>query len=259
MTKNGMPAELRALLSQERIVIAPGVFDGITARFAEQAGFPCLYMTGAGTSLSLGYPDLGLLTMTEMVDKVRLLTRTAGVPVIADADTGYGNEMNVTRTVQEYQQAGAAGLHIEDQVSPKRCGHLDGKELVSSEEFVAKIRAAVAARTNPDFLVIARTDARAVAGLEEAVSRANAALRAGGRHGVRRSNPNPGGTGIRAAPGERPLPAERGAGRQDAGYQFVGCPGDGLSLGYPAKPAAGRRDGCLRCGAGRIEGHQPGS
>ena len=117
--------------------------------------------------------------MTEMVDKVRLLTRTAGVPVIADADTGYGNEMNVTRTVQEYEHAGAAGLHIEDQVSPKRCGHLDGKELVSSKEFVAKIRAAVAARTNPDFLVIARTDARAVAGLEEAVSRANAALAAG--------------------------------------------------------------------------------
>ena len=144
---HGMAARLRSLLRQEQIVIAPGVFDGITARFAEQAGFPCLYMTGAGTSLSLGYPDLGLLTMTEMVDKVRLLVRTAGVPVIADADTGYGNEVNVFRTVQEYERAGAAGLHIEDQVSPKRCGHLDGKELVSRDDFVAKIRAASAART----------------------------------------------------------------------------------------------------------------
>lgn len=179
MMNNGTAAQLRSLLREERIVIAPGVFDGITARFAEQAGFSCLYMTGAGTSLSLGYPDLGLLTMTEMVDKVRVLTRTVGVPVIADADTGYGSEVNVTRTVQEYERAGAAGLHIEDQVSPKRCGHLDGKELVPTAEFVAKVRAAVAARTDPDFLVIARTDARAVAGLDEAVGRANAALAAG--------------------------------------------------------------------------------
>ncbi len=175
----GACGQLRSLLAGERIVIAPGVFDGITARFAEQAGFSCLYMTGAGTSLSLGYPDLGLLTMTEMVEKVRVLTRTVSVPVIADADTGYGNEVNVTRTVQEYERAGAAGLHIEDQVSPKRCGHLDGKELVSTEDFVAKVRAAVAARTSADFLVIARTDARAVTGLDEAVDRANRALAAG--------------------------------------------------------------------------------
>ena len=161
------------------MVIAPGVFDGITARFSELAGFQCLYMTGSGTSFSLGYPDLGLLTMTEMVDKVRVLARTVSIPIIADADTGYGNEVNVTRTVQEYERAGASGLHIEDQVSPKRCGHLDGKELVSTEDFVAKIRAAVAARRSADFLVIARTDARAVAGFEEAVGRANAALAAG--------------------------------------------------------------------------------
>ena len=171
---------LRSLLARPaEMVIAPGVFDGITARFAEQAGFPCAYMTGAGTSLSLGYPDLGLLTMTEMVAKLAVITRTVGVPVIADADTGYGNEMNVTRTVQEYERAGAAGLHIEDQGFPKRCGHLDGKEIVPQEEFVAKIRAAVAARADAGFLVIARTDARAVAGLEEAVHRANAALEAG--------------------------------------------------------------------------------
>lgn len=170
---------LRILLAQPGIVIAPGVYDGITARLAEQAGFPCAYMTGAGTSLSLGYPDLGLLTMTEMVDKARVIARTVGVPVIADADTGYGSEVNVTRTVQEYGRAGLAGLHIEDQVLPKRCGHLDGKELVPLPEFIAKVRAAVAARADPDFLVIARTDARAVLGLDEAVRRANAALEAG--------------------------------------------------------------------------------
>ena len=171
--------QLRRLLAQDAMVIAPGVFDGITARFAEQAGFGCVYMTGAGTSLSLGYPDLGLLTMTEMVDKARVITRTTGLPVIADADTGYGNEINVTRTVQEYQRAGLAGLHIEDQVSPKRCGHLDGKELVPLDEFVAKVRAAGAARLDPDFLIIARTDARGVSGLDDAIERANAALAAG--------------------------------------------------------------------------------
>ena len=170
---------LRSLLDAGDLVVAPGVFDGITARFAEQAGFSCVYMTGAGTSLSLGYPDLGLLSMTEMVDKARVITRTVGLPVIADADTGYGNEINVTRTVQEYERAGLAGMHLEDQVSPKRCGHLDGKELVPQDEFVAKIRAAVAARSSRDFLIIARTDARAVSGLDDAVARVNAALAAG--------------------------------------------------------------------------------
>jgi 2-methylisocitrate lyase-like PEP mutase family enzyme len=136
-------------------------------------------MTGAGTSLSRGYPDLGLLTMTEMVGNAATITRTIDLPVIADADTGYGNEVNVTRTIQEYERAGVAGVHLEDQMSPKRCGHLDGKEIVPREEFVAKIRAAAAARRNPDFLLIARTDARAGAGLEDALARVNAALEAG--------------------------------------------------------------------------------
>jgi 2-methylisocitrate lyase-like PEP mutase family enzyme len=158
---------------------APGVYDGITARLSEQAGFSAVYMTGAGTSASLGYPDFGLLTMSEMAENGGVIARSVTVPVIADADTGYGNELNVTRTVQSYERAGIAGLHIEDQVFPKRCGHLDDKEVVPREEFIAKIRAAVAARRDPDFLVIARTDARAVIGMDEAITRANLALEAG--------------------------------------------------------------------------------
>ena len=160
------------------MVVAPGAYDGLTAKLVAQAGFPAVYMTGAGTSVSHGYPDFGLLTMSEMVDNAARIVRAVDVPVIADADTGYGNELNVFRTVQEYQQRGVAGIHIEDQVSPKKCGHLDDKEIVSREDYVAKIRAAVAAK-HGDFLIIARTDARAVAGLDEAVARANAALAAG--------------------------------------------------------------------------------
>jgi 2-methylisocitrate lyase-like PEP mutase family enzyme len=169
---------LRALLRGEAMVIAPGAYDGLTAKLVAQAGFPAVYMTGAGTSVSHGYPDFGLLTMSEMVDNAARIVRAVDVPVIADADTGYGNELNVFRTVQEYQQRGVAAIHIEDQVSPKKCGHLDDKEIVPRDDYVAKIRAAVAAK-HGDFLIIARTDARAVAGMDEAVARANAALAAG--------------------------------------------------------------------------------
>jgi 2-methylisocitrate lyase-like PEP mutase family enzyme len=171
--------ELRALLRGEAMVIAPGAYDGLTAKLVAQAGFPAVYMTGAGTSVSHGYPDFGLLTMSEMVENAARIVRSVDVPVIADADTGYGNELNVFRTVQEYERRGVAGIHIEDQMSPKKCGHLDDKEIVSREDYVAKIRAAVAAKRDGDFLIIARTDARAVAGLDEAVTRANAALAAG--------------------------------------------------------------------------------
>ncbi len=173
------PAQLRALLASGRMVVAPGAYDCITGRLIEQAGFDCIYMTGAGTSATLGFPDYGLLTMGEMTANAGRIARATGIPVIADADTGYGNELNVFRTVQEYEREGVAGIHIEDQVSPKRCGHLEGKEVVSLEDFTAKIRAAVDARRDRDFMIIARTDARAVTSFDDAVARANAALAAG--------------------------------------------------------------------------------
>ncbi|MFZ9408223.1 MAG: isocitrate lyase/PEP mutase family protein [Burkholderiaceae bacterium] len=168
--------QLRTLLSQRKLVVAPGVIDGITAKAVERAGFSAAYMTGAGTSATLGYPDYGLLTMTEMVANASRITNAMSLPLISDADTGYGNELNVYRTVQEFERAGVAGIHIEDQVFPKRCGHLDNKEVTSREDWIAKIRAAAAARQSPDFVVIARTDSRAVIGLDEALVRARLAL-----------------------------------------------------------------------------------
>jgi 2-methylisocitrate lyase-like PEP mutase family enzyme len=170
---------LRQLLNAPDILVAPGAYDGITVRLTEQAGFSAVYMTGAGTAASFGLPDFGLLTMTEMVANAARMTAATSLPLIADGDTGYGTELNVVRTIQEHERAGTAGIHIEDQVSPKRCGHLDGKKLISIEEYVAKIRAAVATRKDPDFIIIARSDARSVAGLDEAIKRVNAALAAG--------------------------------------------------------------------------------
>lgn len=170
---------LRELLSHQEMVVAPGCYEGITARMIEQGGFSCAYMTGAGTSMSKGFPDYGLLTLTEMADNAGMIARSIDIPLISDADTGYGNELNVTRTVREFEARGVAGIHIEDQVTPKRCGHLDGKEIVSREEFVSKIRAAAAARSDPDFVIIARTDSRAVLGFDEAITRVNQALLAG--------------------------------------------------------------------------------
>jgi 2-methylisocitrate lyase-like PEP mutase family enzyme len=169
----------RELLRRDGMITAPGAYDCITAKLIEAAGFAAVYMTGAGTAATLGYPDFGLVTMSEMVANARRIAAAVAVPVIADADTGYGNELNIVRTVREYEQSGVAGIHIEDQGFPKKCGHLDDKEIVPREEFLAKIRAAAAARRNADFLIIARTDARAVAGFDEAIARANMALDAG--------------------------------------------------------------------------------
>lgn len=173
------PSELRALLRGGGMITAPGAYDCITARMIEHAGFSAVYMTGAGTAAALGYPDYGLVTMSEMAENAGRIAAAVKVPVIADADTGYGNEMNVVRTVREYEQRGVAGIHIEDQGFPKKCGHLENKIVVPLDEYLTKIRAAVSAKRDPDFLIIARTDARAVLGFEEAVRRANASLDAG--------------------------------------------------------------------------------
>ena len=139
--RNGTaPSRLRALLGERGMIVAPGAYDCIGARLIEQAGFAAVYMTGAGTAATLGYPDFGLVTMTEMVENAGRLAAAVTIPVIADADTGYGNELNVVRTVREYEKCGVAGIHIEDQVSPKRCGHLDDKEIVPRESVRAMIR-----------------------------------------------------------------------------------------------------------------------
>ena len=161
------------------MVVAPGAYDCLTARSIERAGFSAVYMTGGGTAASMGYPDYGLLTMTEMADNAGRIAASVKLPVIADADTGYGNELNVIRTVREYERRGVAGLHIEDQGFPKKCGHLEDKTIVPIEDYVAKIRAAVSAKTDPNFMVIARTDSRASLGFDEAIRRANAAIDAG--------------------------------------------------------------------------------
>jgi len=171
--------KLRKLLASQELVLAPGAYDCITARAIARAGFPACYMTGAGTSAALGYPDYGLVTMSEMADNAGRISATIDLPLIADADTGYGNELNVTRTVREYERRGVAALHIEDQDFPKKCGHLENKSVIALDAYLQKIRAAVAARRSNDFAVIARTDSRATLGFEEAVRRANAALEAG--------------------------------------------------------------------------------
>jgi 2-methylisocitrate lyase-like PEP mutase family enzyme len=172
-------SELRELLRLDGMLTAPGAYDCITARMIEQAGFGAVYMTGAGTAAALGYPDYGLVTMSEMVENAGRIATAVSVPVIADADTGYGNELNVVRTVREYEQRGVAGIHIEDQGFPKKCGHLENKAIIPLVDYAAKIRAAVGARRDRDFLIIARTDARAVLGFKEAIRRANASLDAG--------------------------------------------------------------------------------
>ncbi len=172
---------LRELLAGPGLIVAPGAYDALSARLIAQAGFSVVYMTGFGTAASvLGQPDVGLLTMSEMVSRAAALAAVVGdLPLIADADTGYGNPINVRRTIHEYERAGVAGLHIEDQVWPKKCGHLEGKQVIPMDEMVQKIRAAIDARQDPDFVIIARTDANAVYGLEDAIQRGQAYREAG--------------------------------------------------------------------------------
>ncbi len=175
---------LRALLKEPAPLILPGCFNAMSARILEHAGFPALYMSGYGTSLNLlGLPDAGLITLTEMALNAKLIASAVRAPLIADADTGFGNAINVVRTVEEYIRAGVAGMHLEDQVAPKRCGHVAGREVIARDEAVLKIRAACQTRDalDPDFVIIARTDARGAHGgsMEEAITRANAFLEAG--------------------------------------------------------------------------------
>jgi len=172
--------QLRKLIARPGALMAPGVADALNARLVRRHGFEAVYMTGAGTTaVRLGMPDVGLLTMTEMVDNAARIAEASGLPVIADADTGYGGVLNVRRTVRAYERAGVAAIHIEDQEMPKRCGHLMGKQLVPVEEMQAKIRAAVDAREDRDFVLIARTDAIAVEGFEAALERAERYREAG--------------------------------------------------------------------------------
>jgi 2-methylisocitrate lyase-like PEP mutase family enzyme len=176
----GAAARLRTLLESGQTIVAPGAFDPLAARLVEEAGFPAVYMTGFGTSAALiGRPDVGLLTMTEMVGNAGAIAACVDIPVIADADTGYGNPLNVIRTVGAYEAAGVAGIHIEDQVAPKKCGHMDGKLVIPAQEMAEKVRAAAEARTQPEFVIIARTDARAVEGLERAIERGRVYREAG--------------------------------------------------------------------------------
>jgi methylisocitrate lyase len=172
--------KFRQLLNQPGIIQAPGAYDCLTAKLIQQAGFPAVYMTGAGTSVAqLGYPDLGLATMTDMIANAGSIADILDVPLIADADTGYGGILNVRRTIRQYERAGVAAVHIEDQEMPKRCGHLDDKKVVSTQDMVQKIRAAVDARTDDDFTIIVRTDSIAVTGWEDAMHRCEQYMKAG--------------------------------------------------------------------------------
>lgn len=170
---------LRSLLHGKKLLLAPGAFDGLSARLIERAAFPIVYATGGGIARSMALPDLGLLSFTEVLQRVREIVRATSLPVIADADTGYGSALNVIRTVREFENAGVAGLHIEDQIFPKRCGHYEGHSLISIQEMAGKIEAAVHARQDPETVIIARTDARSVFGLDEAIARARIFVESG--------------------------------------------------------------------------------
>lgn len=175
-----MTTRLRKLLARDEILVAPGAHDVLTAKIIEKEGFEAVYMTGYGTSASLlGKPDVGLLTLTEMVQRAANIAEAVNIPVIADGDTGYGNAVNVMRTVREYEKAGVACIQLEDQVAPKKCGHMLGREIISKEEMVGKIKAACDARRDPDFMIMARTDARTNYGIKEAIERGKAYEEAG--------------------------------------------------------------------------------
>jgi 2-methylisocitrate lyase-like PEP mutase family enzyme len=171
--------QLRQMLASGQLIVAPFVLNALHAKIAESVGFHAVYMTGAGTAAERGFPDVGLLTLTEMVANAKFIADAVDIPVVCDADTGYGNPLNVRRTVREYEAAGVAGIHIEDQLFPKKCGFFEGKQVIAQEEAVQKIRAALDARTDPDFVIIARCDAYAVTGWADTVKRCRAYVEAG--------------------------------------------------------------------------------
>ena len=170
---------LKQLLSRNKLLVAPGCFDGLSARLVQEAGFEAVYLSGGAVARSMGIPDIGLVTMSESIERAVQVVSAINIPIIADADTGYGNAVNLVRSVREFERAGVAAIHIEDQITPKRCGHLDGKEVISLAEMELKLKAALAARSDPDFCIIARTDARGVNGFDDAVKRANAFAKLG--------------------------------------------------------------------------------
>lgn len=177
-TVHTKPQRLRELIAK-RTVMLPGAFNALTAIQIERAGFEACYVSGAALAAARGLPDIGLLSMTEVLADAAAIANAVSIPAVADVDTGFGPPLTVMRTIREFEQAGLAGIQLEDQENPKKCGHLPGKRLVSTPEMAAKVRAAVEARRDPDFVVIARTDARAVEGLEAAVQRARAYVEAG--------------------------------------------------------------------------------
>jgi 2-methylisocitrate lyase-like PEP mutase family enzyme len=170
---------LKQLFKRERLLVAPGCFDGLSARLVEEAGFEAAYLSGGAVARSMGIPDIGLVTMSEVIDRAAQVVAAVKIPIIADADTGYGNAVNLVRTVREFERTGVAAIHIEDQITPKRCGHLDGKEVIPLAEMEKKLQAALASRSDPDFSIIARTDARGVHGFDDAMSRGRAFARLG--------------------------------------------------------------------------------
>jgi 2-methylisocitrate lyase-like PEP mutase family enzyme len=163
---------LKELLQRDRLLVAPGCFDGLSARLVEEAGFEAAYLSGGAVARSMGIPDIGLVTMSETIERAAQVVSVVKLPIIADADTGYGNAVNLVRTVREFERVGVAAIHIEDQITPKRCGHLDGKEVISIAEMTKKLEAALGARTDKNFCIIARTDARGVHGFDDAIERA---------------------------------------------------------------------------------------
>ena len=170
---------LKKLLQRDKLLVAPGCFDGLSARLVQEAGYEAAYLSGGAVARSMGIPDIGLVSMSEAIERAVQVVSVVNIPVIADADTGYGNAVNLVRTVREFERVGVAAIHIEDQITPKRCGHLDGKEVIPLAEMEAKLKAALAARTDPDFVIIARTDARGVNGFDDAIERARVFARAG--------------------------------------------------------------------------------